>query len=143
MKILKTFIAITLVLLLTSCRTAWHIDKSYDAQGNTTHSSKFYMGNLLSTTTFANVGVDYNGVKFNLSNYNAKGDVEMMSAISEMVVYSIAAYGSMGAYPTTEAIINAFKSGEVAKVVKKVNNNEQVTVEDFPAASASLQSIKK
>lgn len=78
-----------------------------------------------------------------VAKYSTKGDVELTEAVSKMITYAIAAYGSMGAYPTTLAIIEAFNSGEVDAVVKKVNNNETVTVEDFPVAKAALKAIKK
>lgn len=141
-KMIKLF-CILLLCLFIGCRGTLYFDKSYDPSGNITHKAGFYTGNLLSTTTFDNASVDYNGVKFTLNNFKSKGDVEMMESISKMVIYVIAAYGSMGAYPTTLAIIEAFKSGEVDKVVAKVNAGETVTINDFKSVPISKGINKK
>jgi len=132
MKKIKNIILIALMLLCCGCISTYLGDKTYDKDtGNLTHSIVFYRGSLLAVTSFEDAIVDYNGVRINLTRYSDKGDVDMMNSISEMVVYSLASYASFGSYPTTIAIIDAFKSGRGQMVVAKVNSGETVTREDF------------
>jgi len=91
---------------------------------------------ILYKSDINNLKIPYKGGSITLGSFSTKGDVEMMDSISKMVVYSIAAYGSMGAYPTTVALLEALKSGEVDRVVAKVNKGEAISIDDFPVAKS-------
>jgi len=132
------------MFVFTGCRTTGYSEKSFDKDGNVSHSATFYAWNLISMTSFSSAEVDYNGIKFKLSNFSGKGDVEMMDSISKMVIYAVAAYASMGTTISTETIFQALKSGEVDKVISKINSGEKVSISDFPVAvSFGQRKIKK
>lgn len=130
-------------MLCSSCvSTYWEEDTSYIPTefGTTNIVKSVHVGQkaFLIKSDISNLKIPYHGQMISLGNYSSAGDVESIEAIGKMVVYSIAAYGSMGAYPTTIALIDALKSGEVERIVNKVNNGEKLSLEDFPIAARHM-----
>lgn len=139
-RIKNILITICLILLCSGCvSTFWEEDKTYVITeiGTTNIVESVHVGQkaFLIKSDISNLKIPYHGQTITLGNYSSAGDVAMMESISKCLVYSIAAYGSMGAYPTTIALIDALKSGEVDRVNTKYNNGEPLTEADFPIAT--------
>lgn len=71
-----------------------------------------------------------------VEKYSTTGDVALMESTTKLVVYALSAYASMGSVPAIEAIMEAFKQGEVDRVVSKYKSGQPITKEDFPVASS-------
>lgn len=92
----------------------------------------------------SNLRIPYRGETISLGGYSTKGDAELMAEVSKLVVYGLSAYASMGSVPAIEAVLEAFKAGEVDRVISKLERGETVTILDFPVASSfSPSKIKK
>lgn len=137
----KLLVIVPALLLLSGCvHTYWNESSQLvpTDTGTTNVVSTVRVGQyaFLTKSGLHGFSFEHNGKKISVGNYSTIGDVEMMNSISKMVVYSIAAYGSMGAYPTTVALLEALKSGEVDRVVAKVNKGETISIDDFPVAKS-------
>lgn len=129
---------IILVGLFSGCQFAmWNSE--YDKNKSVT----VWQGSVLTKNTLKDAYVEYNGVIVKLSDWSSVGDVESIEAVSKGIIYALATYSSFGSYPTTLAIIEAFKNGDVEKISKKYDSGEIITKEDFTVIPVSKGNIKK
>lgn len=139
-KIIMLICLIMICLFNSSCvSTYWEEDKTYVITeiGTTNIVESVHVGQkaFLIKSDISNLKIPYHGQTISLGNYSSAGDVASIEAISKGIVYSIAAYTSMGSVPLMEALLKAFQEGEVERVVKKLENGEELTQEDFPIAT--------
>jgi hypothetical protein len=131
MKRVMVCVLMMLCLFNTGCVMTGAKGEAYDVDKKVTTEIGFWRASLFTVTAFEDAEFDYGNVKLKLTKYKNKGDVEMMSEVSELVIFCLATYSSFGSFPTTLAIIEAFKSGKAQKIVSKINNGEVVTKADF------------
>jgi len=137
MKLLIMFPVIC--VLLSGCvSTYWEQDTQLVPTeiGTTNVVTKVRVGQkaFFIKSDLSNLKIPYNGGYITMGSYSTTGDVALMDSISKCVVYSLAAYSSMGSLPAAEAILSAFKSGEVDRVLAKLAIGDPVTADDFPVA---------
>jgi hypothetical protein len=149
MKKIVTIALLVCIFLCTGCvHTYWNEKKELVYNEITNSTNELYQVRigqyaLLIKSDISNLKIPYHGESITLGGYSTVGDAEMMEKITKALVYSLAAYSSMGSVPAIEVILEAFKRGEVDKIVAKVQNGEPITKEDFPVAVAFVQRKKK